>query len=692
MIKNLDIETEDLIISSDKTFLKSYVHDPELPKNKKYGKLLAVFKIEVEREKALKIFEIITSLLNQNYYKGLPKNSLQNFETSLNKINEALANLAQKGEVDWIGKCNTSLVGIKENSIILSCSGKARVYLFRKGDLIDISEGVASKSPSPIKTFTNIVSGSLEPQDKLVLSTLPLFEIIPQEKIEKILELPIDLARSRLKEELVNLSLTTLIVEIKKAEEPEKIKPVEEIKYPSLEIEEKKEEKIKEKLTKLAGTTSKFIKEGVTGASQVFRKVSGVIEKGKPSKSIIKPRIGFLNIKWEELKKFLKDIPKNFRRLPKTSQLFFVSALILLILFSAGITTLSCKRKEEQRLSQYQDFLQQAKNKEKAASDALIYKDDKKAKVLLIEAKNLVEKVLKKEEKASKEQKEEARNLLSKIQEQLDKTEHIVRITEPVLLANFEGAEPALDLNKLIGIKNKVYSFNPQTNTILSLDEENRQLITLPVSSQDIGHLILAARIPDKNKIIFYTDTPAVAELNVEENKLEKIEIKFTQEDQKIKDIATYLDKLYLLDINHNQIYKHSRTISGYSKGATWFNKEINLENAQSFAIDGNIWILTSDGNILKFLAGDLLEFTPELLTKPMDSPTRIITSPDLDHLYIIDPKNKRVIVFDKKGKLKNQYLSDSFDDLKDIYVNEKEGKMYLLNGKRIYGIGLEKE
>ena len=703
MPKELDIKIKDLVISSTKAFVSSFIYEPKLPREKKYGKILAVADVGIDREKASKIFEIITSYLRQEYYKGSPKNALQNFETSLNKINETLASLAQKGEIDWIGKINVSLLCIKEKSISLSCSGKARVYLFREKDLTDISEGVASKSPSPLKTFTNIVSGSLAPQDKLIISTLPLLEVIPKEKIKKTLELPPDLVCSTFKQELPDTNLATLVVEIKKVEEPDKLKSITGIRYPSLEIEEKEppEEakakvplrETKEKFAKAGETTSRFVRGRVIPqASQIFRKVSGVIEKGKPKETLRRPRAStaLFSIKWEEFKKFLKDIPKSFMRLPRTSQIFFIAALILLVLFFGGISALSCKRKETQKLAQYEDLLSQARDKEKAASDALIYKDEKKAKTLLVEAKSLVDEILKEEKRASKKQRQEAEDLLSKIQGQLDKTEHIVKITDPQVLANFEEVEPAWDLQKLVGIKDKVYSFDSSTNTILRLDEENKQLVTLPVSSQDIGHLLLVSSIKDKNKIVFYTDTPAIAELDIEENKLEKIEIEFSHEDQNIRDLTTYLDKVYLLDIAHNQIYKHSRTISGYSRGATWLNKEINLENAQSLAIDGDIWILTSDGTVLKFLTGDLQEFNLETLTKPSDNPTRIITSLDLEYLYIVDPKNKRVVVFDKKGKTKNQYLSDSFDDLKDVYINEAENKMYLLNGKKIYGIELE--
>lgn len=694
MAEKLDIQIKDLTTPSSKYYFKSFIFEPK-PNE---GKLIGVFGIEIEdKKKASKIFEEIVFSLKK-IHQGL--SLVSSFEDTLNTINEALAGLAQKGEIDWIGKLNSCLLAVNGKIISVSCTGKAKALLFRKSDLIDISEGVASKSPSPLKTFTNVISGSLENQDKLILSTSSPFEFVPLETTKKIfLDLPLDLACSKLKNILGDVSLSLVVLMAKKVEEIKEIKRPEMVRYPSLEIEDikpglatKPSLITKEKLAGFRHTADKFIKGGTSGASLVFKKASGIIEKGKPSWYHAKTG-GFFIIKWEELKKFFKDFFKNFHKLPRTSKTLFLAALVILVIFCASIFGLSCKRKETARLSQYENLLVQAKDKEKAASDALIYKDEDKAKALLIEAKDLVDKILK--EKVSQEQKKEAEDLLSKIQSNLDKAENIVRITEPQVLANFEENQ-TLNLQRLIGSttggKEKVYSFDSSTNTIVSLDEEAKQLITLPIPSVDTGHLNLAVSLPDKNKIVFYTDTPAMAELNLDQNKLSKVETDFAVKDQNIKDISTYMDKIYLLDAAHNQIYKHSRTISGYSKGQAWLNKEINLENAQSLAIDGNIWVLTSDGTVLKFLAGDLQEeFSLKQLAKPLDNPTQIKTSLDIENLYIVDPKNKRVVVFDKKGILVNQYVSDSFSDLKDIYVNEKEGKMYLLSGKKILEINLEK-
>ena len=103
--------------------------------------------------------------------------------------------------------------------------------------------------------------------------------------------------------------------------------------------------------------------------------------------------------------------------------------------------------------------------------------------------------------------------------------------------------------------------------------------------------------------------------------------------------------------------------------------------------------MLKSDGNILKYLRGTKKDFSIENPQDPLESPTKIFTSEEIENLYITDPNKKRVLAFNKNtGGLSAQLYSDSFDDLKDIFVNGEEKKMYLLNGDKILGMVLDLE
>ena len=71
----------------------------------------------------------------------------------------------------------------------------------------------------------------------------------------------------------------------------------------------------------------------------------------------------------------------------------------------------------------------------------------------------------------------------------------------------------------------------------------------------------------------------------------------------------------------------------------------------------------------------------------------QIYTGLELDHLYILDSENSRVIMVQKmqsgNGLYRRQLVFEEFPDIKDIYVNKSEDKIYLLTGKEIYQVDL---
>ena len=73
----------------------------------------------------------------------------------------------------------------------------------------------------------------------------------------------------------------------------------------------------------------------------------------------------------------------------------------------------------------------------------------------------------------------------------------------------------------------------------------------------------------------------------------------------------------------------------------------------------------------------------------PLTQPAKITVSPEQNYFYVLEPLNKRLVVFDKTGKFINQYTGDKFDNLKDFQIDEKNKKIYLLNGAIVYSVDL---
>ena len=110
-----------------------------------------------------------------------------------------------------------------------------------------------------------------------------------------------------------------------------------------------------------------------------------------------------------------------------------------------------------------------------------------------------------------------------------------------------------------------------------------------------------------------------------------------------------YNRKLYLVDTAHQQIYKHSLTQTGYDKGSAWVkDASVNLTNAVSIAVDGDVFVLNKNGEILKLVGGEKQAFAIVGLEPPLKAPTFIWTYNNINNLYILEPDAKRVVVTDK--------------------------------------------
>jgi hypothetical protein len=107
-------------------------------------------------------------------------------------------------------------------------------------------------------------------------------------------------------------------------------------------------------------------------------------------------------------------------------------------------------------------------------------------------------------------------------------------------------------------------------------------------------------------------------------------------------------------------------------------------------AIDGSVWVLFSDGTIVKYTRGEKDAFGVTGLDQEFEKPTKIFTSPEVDNLYILDQQKTRVVVMDKTGEYQAQYLWPGIAGVRDLTVSEELGKMFLLTGEKVFVIELK--
>ncbi len=153
--------------------------------------------------------------------------------------------------------------------------------------------------------------------------------------------------------------------------------------------------------------------------------------------------------------------------------------------------------------------------------------------------------------------------------------------------------------------------------------------------------------------------------------------------------IAAYLGNIYLLDPASSQIYKFVASGDGFVKQDYLASKN-DLTKATSIAIDGSIWVLTQNGEVLKFTKGNQDSYSLSGLDKNFSNPTRIWTSADSDNYYVLDNGNQRIVEISKEKGYVSQFQSELLKNAKEFDVDEKAKKIYFLSGGKIYSFPIQ--
>ncbi|MBP7842974.1 hypothetical protein KA017_03135, partial [Candidatus Woesebacteria bacterium] len=148
---------------------------------------------------------------------------------------------------------------------------------------------------------------------------------------------------------------------------------------------------------------------------------------------------------------------------------------------------------------------------------------------------------------------------------------------------------------------------------------------------------------------------------------------------------------VYVVNPEKRNIYRYAQTEDGYSDPVGWMKSAtgIKYEDLRSMAVDGDVWLTTSDGQIKKFTSGREETLALRGLDVPFTKDIYVYTSEELQNVYVLDPSNKRVVIFDKSGNFVKELKSVSLASANGITVSESLGKILVSSGSIIYQVDL---
>jgi len=205
-----------------------------------------------------------------------------------------------------------------------------------------------------------------------------------------------------------------------------------------------------------------------------------------------------------------------------------------------------------------------------------------------------------------------------------------------------------------------------------------------------IKRLHIIARNADANSVYFLTKDQNLAQFDNETKAVIPREIGFANDNVTISAMTIYNGKLYTLDTTNDQLYKHNKTQTGYDKGTSWLTgNSLDFSTANSVSVDGNIYIGHSTGEITKLFRGEKQSFEISGLDPVLKNISAIWTSNDADSIFVLDSTQKRVVQLSKDGVFKKQYTSDVWQSPNDMFVDEANNTVYVLDRNILYKFGL---
>jgi serine/threonine protein phosphatase PrpC len=234
------------------------------------------------------------------------------------------------------------------------------------------------------------------------------------------------------------------------------------------------------------------------------------------------------------------------------------------------------------------------------------------------------------------------------------------------------------------------------TDALYQLDPENSRLLRLitpgdEIGGQAVGELQGAAwghgspMVMDGRGVYIYDSTST----SWTRHELGS----FGSEYSDIAAISGYIGNLYLLSPQAGQILRyHGDQFDALPEDWTGGSAAEELATGVDMMIDGRIYVLTAEGQVLDFYRGALDDTVAINATPAIDSAVAFSYQTDRSHMYIADAHD-RILRVNTDGQVVQQFMSESeappLENIQQIAVDDALGSAYVLTDNALMQVRL---
>ncbi len=709
---------------SEKQHSLIHISEPETHEEKDKGYFFAIAEIRNSSASEIETIQDLIDDIEISYYKTNEGNHRENFEKTLQKINEN-----EKYKELKTADIDLFVAIMRGPSISFAHIGVPNVLLFYNSHNSLQHKKLVEESSSSDQLFSTVVEGKIHPQNYFYISTPNVSKVFSNDRIQKLLSSrTVNQTVIHIQKVLESMSEETsyggIICQVDHEDEIAESEENESKKTGSVES-------IENLITHEKNTQNTLSSSFLTSGISEIKKIFSPPHFKQDDKNISAPKIRhqeqetstlnmilvttgkalvitflaiFRIIKFtalfiykilsttflfitkptkrtevkEKWNSYVNHKKNYFKTMTFFHKILLFLVLILTGIFIGSIAYMKTQAKQEKERQNYTAQIQEIIDKQIEAESSIIYKDEKKAFDLLKEAEAIINNLPIKD-KDQEQKKEELTADLDVIFRKLCKVE-IVKDNVFVTL-------PDARIDKLEIIDETLVAFTKDIQTLYKINLGTKQ-IDEQIYSETMD--LMQSTVPKENdKILFLDDNNAVIEYDKKTTSITTKDIIYPKDNPEISNIFIYNQKLYSIDKSSSQIYKHNETQTGYDKGTLWLKQNVDLSNAVDLAIDSSLYILKLNGELLKFSSGTQDEFSIKMIDPKMEEPTQMWTYSDVDEIFILEPKQKRIVIIDKGGTLIKQYTSLDWQNPTNMSVDIDNKKLYVIDSGKVYRIDL---
>jgi cell division protein FtsL/serine/threonine protein phosphatase PrpC len=694
-----------------------FVSHQSLAEEKSLGKLFLLAEIKSTDTHVPEIISQIQEEAKLSYFNTDDLNIETAFEKALEKVNQKVADMVGDYDLNWLDRFSGTLAILKGNNLHFSNIGATQVFLVRNQRIQNIIQTTAEHEITgkinPLKAFSHIISGSLQPGDVLIFCTPSLLDYLSLEKIKRtVSDYNAHQASSSLErllsENANNASIAVLIVKLEADNVPASMpatarQTAPQVSYapdnrltPQSSMDELLNKGVAtEKIMSpsLSGYVWQSVKRGfssvtsfvrlkilresprrvhwqqqVKGAAEYSPTVASSRKTTLPGKDTVSKILTtsaaasskgfqFISNLFKKKDKTATDVKFTPRLKPSLTR-YIVSFKKLprlsKILFLAAIVIVFFLSQSIYSLAAKNYNKEQNLDVNQTISD--ITQKISQAEAALTYnnedgAKQLLADAKTLLDTLPDKSKQEKQKI-SELQADIDKQ---LQKTKHLV----EVASPAV-VADLAAQDNTVdaNSLSFFNNTLFTFDPGKKNIYNVTADSgqvvsfpleTDNGLLYL---LPQNNQtLLILNSANKLDSFTLTNKKLSALNFNFASTDINIAGMAYYENRLYFLDIKNNQILRSNSGSGGFSTPVSWIKDSTDVREVVSLVVDGNIYTLDKNGGVTRLTSGQKQAWTLSTVEPALTKANKIWTDVETKtkNLYVLDSTGKRIVEFSKE-------------------------------------------